>query len=107
MLLTILTPLCSPLAQPLMITFYLLTVVCTVSVCDRSECNAMISKIACISFRHCRYDIAEFSLSQLHRAVTLQSGALAVLVYWATLLLRYRLHTTSSSNFLLMRCTAA
>ena len=46
--------------------------------------------MACITFRHCRYDIAEFSLSQLHRAVTLQSGALAVLVYWATLLLRYR-----------------
>ena len=26
----------SPLSQPLMISFYLLTIICTVSVCDRS-----------------------------------------------------------------------
>ena len=34
-----------------------------------------------------RYDIAELSLSQLRRCVTLQTGGLSVLVYWATLLL--------------------
>lgn len=58
----------SPLSQPAMIAFYLLTVVCVVSVCDR-------------------YDVCEASLGQARRCVTLQSGCVAVLVYWATLVL--------------------
>ena len=58
----------SPLAQPLQLIFYLLTVICTVSVCDR-------------------YDVAEFSLTGLQRMLTLRSGGISVLVYWATLLL--------------------
>ena len=58
----------SPLAQPLQLIFYLLTVICTVSVCDR-------------------YDVAEFSLTGLQKLLTLRSGGISVLVYWATLLL--------------------
>ena len=58
----------SPLSQPLMITFYLLTIICTVSVCDR-------------------YDLAEFSLYHLRKLITLQSGGVSILIYWATLLL--------------------
>ena len=58
----------SPLAQPLQLVFYLLTVICTVSVCDR-------------------YDVAEFSLTGLQRMLTLRSGGLSVLIYWATLIL--------------------
>ena len=58
----------SPLAQPLQLIFYLLTVICTVSVCDR-------------------YDVAEFSLTGLQRMLTLRSGGISVLIYWATLLL--------------------
>ena len=58
----------SPLSQPLMITFYLLTIICTVSVCDR-------------------YDLAEFSLYHLRKLLTLQSGGVSILIYWATLLL--------------------
>jgi hypothetical protein len=34
-----------------------------------------------------RYDIAEFSLTHLQKLVTLQSGGVAILIYWATLLL--------------------
>ena len=58
----------SPLAQPLQLIFYLLTVICTVSVCDR-------------------YDVAEFSLTGLQKMLTLRSGGISVLIYWATLLL--------------------
>merc|ERR1739848_158736 len=58
----------SPLAQPQQLVFYLLTVLCTVSVCDR-------------------YDIGQFSLSSLQKLVTLQSGGLSILVYWSALLL--------------------
>jgi len=58
----------SPLSQPLHLVFYLLTVICTVSVCDR-------------------YDIAQFDLSQLQKLVTFQSGGLVILVYSCTLIL--------------------
>ena len=58
----------SPLSQPLMIVFYLLTIICTVSVCDR-------------------YDISEMTLTHLKQCLTLQSGGVSVLIYWATLLL--------------------
>ena len=58
----------SPLSQPLMIMFYLLTIICTVSVCDR-------------------YDLAEFSLYHLRKLITLQSGGVSILIYWGTLLL--------------------
>jgi len=58
----------SPLSQPLMIVFYLLTIICTVSVCDR-------------------YDLAEFSLYHLRKLITLQSGGISILIYWSTLLL--------------------
>ena len=34
-----------------------------------------------------RYDIAQFSLTHLQQLVTLQSGGVAILIYWATLLL--------------------
>ena len=34
-----------------------------------------------------RYDIAQFSLTHLQKLVTLQSGGVAILIYWATLLL--------------------
>jgi len=58
----------SPLSQPLQIIFYLLVTICTVSVCDR-------------------YDIAQFSLTHLQKLVTFRSGGVAILIYWATLLL--------------------
>ena len=58
----------SPLSQPLMIVFYLLTIICTVSVCDR-------------------YDLAEFSLYHLRKLITLQSGGISILIYWSSLLI--------------------
>jgi len=79
----------SPLAQPLQITFYLLTVVCTVSVCDR-------------------YDLAQFDLSNLQKMVTLRSGGITLIIYWTTLLLtlvtskiddKLSLHQHNSSLF--------
>lgn len=58
----------SPLSQPLMIVFYLLTIICTVSVCDR-------------------YDLAEFSLYHLRKLITFQSGGISILIYWSSLLM--------------------
>ena len=77
----------SPLAQPLMVTFYLLTIVCVVrpaaSDWSHAHYSLLIGQVSVCD----RYDIAELSLSQLRRCVTLQTGGLSVLVYWATLLL--------------------
>ena len=58
----------SPLSQPLQIVFYLLTMICTVSVMDR-------------------YDVAQISAKQFWKLVSFQSGAIAVFIYWAALLL--------------------
>ena len=71
-----------------MVTFYLLTIVCVVMIlaCDWSihaQYSLLIGQVSVCD----RYDIAEISLSQLRRCVTLQTGGLSILVYWATLLL--------------------
>ena len=52
----------SPLSQPLHLIFYLLTVICTISILDR-------------------YDIAKFEWRQMQKLLTFKSGGFAIVIY--------------------------
>ena len=56
----------SPLSQPLHLIFYLLTVICTISILDR-------------------YDIAKFEWRQAQKLLTFKSGGIAIIIYAFTL----------------------
>ena len=58
----------SPLSQPLHFLFYLLTVICTISILDR-------------------YDLATLDWRQIQLLLTLRSGGLAIIVYAASLII--------------------
>lgn len=58
----------SPLSQPLHLIFYLLTVICTISILDR-------------------YDIAKFDWRQVQKLFTIKSGGIAILIYAFTLII--------------------
>ena len=57
----------SPLSQPLHLIFYLLTVICTISILDR-------------------YDIAKFEWQQLQKLLTFKSGGFAIIIYALSLI---------------------
>lgn len=58
----------SPLSQPLHLIFYLLTVICTISILDR-------------------YDIAKFEWRQVQKLLTCKSGGFAIVIYAFTLII--------------------
>ena len=58
----------SPLSQPLHLIFYLLTVICTISILDR-------------------YDIAKFEFRQLQKLLTFKSGGFAIIIYCFSLVI--------------------
>lgn len=57
----------SPLSQPLHLIFYLLTVLCTISILDR-------------------YDIAKLEWGQVQKLLTCKSGGFAIIIYAFTLI---------------------
>jgi len=58
----------SPLSQPLHLIFFLLTIICTVSVLDR-------------------YDLAQFDFRQLQMMLSFRSSGIAIVIYFLVLII--------------------